>query len=152
AAAALSLSVTGPAHAVTDGAPDGNDHPYVGIMVAKDAEGTPLWRCSGTLISPTVYVTAGHCTDGAATAEVWFESDLKPTPSDYGYSFHVELSAPAYTHPSYDPDAFYLYDLGVVVLDVPVMLAQYGALPELNQLDAMPTKRGKQNTTFTAVG
>src|SRR5690606_20021448 len=63
-----------------------------------------------------------------------------------------EVSGTAYTHPSYDPDAFYLYDLGVVVLDEPVMLVEYGALPELNQLDAMATKRGKQDTTFTAVG
>ena len=39
-------------------------------MVAKDADGNPLWRCSGTLLSPTVYLTAGHCTEApAASAE-----------------------------------------------------------------------------------
>ena len=54
-----------PASAITDGSPDGDAHPYVGLMVAQDADGDPLWRCSGTLISPTLFLTAGHCTEGA---------------------------------------------------------------------------------------
>ena len=41
-----------PASAITHGDLDGDGHPYVGLMVAKDAGGNPLWRCSGTLISP----------------------------------------------------------------------------------------------------
>jgi len=42
--------------------------------------------------------------------------------------------------------------LGVVVLDEPVVMDEYGALPELNQLDAYKTQRGQQKVTFTAVG
>ena len=42
-----------PASAITHGDLDGDGHPYVGLMVAKDADGNPLWRCSGTLISST---------------------------------------------------------------------------------------------------
>jgi hypothetical protein len=42
----------GSASAITDGELDGNRHPYVGLMVAQDAKGTPLWRCSGTLLAP----------------------------------------------------------------------------------------------------
>ena len=62
-----------PAAAITDGALDGNGHPYVGLMVAQDSAGNPLWRCSGTLLSARVFVTAGHCTeDPAAHAEIWF--------------------------------------------------------------------------------
>ena len=38
-----------PASAITDGELDGEQHPYVGLMVAQLADGTPLWRCSGTL-------------------------------------------------------------------------------------------------------
>jgi hypothetical protein len=45
-----------------------------------------------------------------------------------------------------------MHDLGVVVLDAPVVMSVYGALPELNRLDAMKTKRGQQDLTFTAVG
>ena len=40
-----------PAFAITDGELDGEGHPYVGLMVAQDADGNPLWRCSGTLLS-----------------------------------------------------------------------------------------------------
>jgi hypothetical protein len=53
----------GQAAAITDGQLDGNGHPYVGLMVAQDASGAPLWRCSGALMSPTIFLTAGHCTE-----------------------------------------------------------------------------------------
>ena len=49
----LVLSTVGIVSAITDGELDGEGHPYVGLMVAKDIDGAPLWRCSGTLISPT---------------------------------------------------------------------------------------------------
>ncbi len=68
----------GIASAVTDGELDGERHPYVGLMVAQDEYGNPLWRCSGTLISPTIFLTAGHCTeDPAEHVEIWFDSDVK---------------------------------------------------------------------------
>lgn len=54
-----------------------------------------------------------------------------------------------YTHPQYDPNAFYLYDLGVVVLDKPLKMKSYGKLPKLDQLDAL---KPSSSTTFTAVG
>lgn len=151
AALALVFAAAAPASAVTDGTPDGEGHPYVGLMVAQDDEGNPLWRCSGTLISPTVYVTAGHCTFGAEHVELWFQSDLEPVPADFGYPYDGEVSGTAYTHPDYDDAAFYLADVGVVVLDTPVVLDQYGELPTLDQLDAF-TKSGKKDATFTSVG
>lgn len=152
AAFAVLLLTASPAAAITDGTLDGDGHPYVGLMVAQDETGDPLWRCSGTLLSPTLFLTAGHCTDGAAHAEIWFVSDLEPDPSVYGYPFEGDVGGTPYTHPNYDPNAFYLYDLGVVVLDEPVYVDTYGALPELNQLDALAKRRGQQNTNFTAVG
>lgn len=152
-AAALLLIGLGstPANAITDGAPDGNAHPNVGLMVAQDADGTPLWRCSGTLISPTIYLTAGHCTFGAEHVEIWFQSDLEPNPAALGYPNTGQVGGTPYTHPEYDDNAFYLHDLGVVVLDEPVQVAQYGQLPALNQLDGY-TKNTKKDAWFTAVG
>ncbi len=151
--AALAASVA-PAGAVTDGTLDGNGHPFVGLMVADDAAGNPMWRCSGTLLSPTVYLTAGHCTFGAARATIWFEADVDAGRPGNGYPFGgpTSVDGTTYSIPSYDEDAFYLHDVGVVVLDQPVRRSTYGTLPGLNQLDQLTTKRGLQDVTFTAVG
>jgi hypothetical protein len=150
---ALVLVMVAPAAAVTDGELDGNGHPYVGLMVAQDADGNPLWRCSGTLLSPTVFLTAGHCTEApAAHVEIWFDTDVESGIPANGYPFTGQVGGTPYTHPQYDPNAFFLYDLGVVVLDEPFSMSAYGALPKLNQLDRLKTERGKQDVTFTAVG
>jgi Trypsin len=61
-----------PAQGVLYGQPDNNEHSYVGVIRFFDEEGNYLWRCTGTLISPTVVLTAGHCTFGTAYAEAWF--------------------------------------------------------------------------------
>lgn len=150
AAALVFMSIAAPAQAVTNGVPDGDGHPNVGLMVAS-IDGAPQWRCSGTLISPTVYLTAGHCTYGADHVEIWFDDDLRDAAA-HGYPTTGEVSGTPYTHPQYDDSAFYLYDLGIVVLDEPVVVDEYGTLPALNQLDALGTQRGKQDVTFTAVG
>jgi len=132
---------------------DRNRHPYVGLMVAQDADGHPLWRCSGTLLSPTLFLTAGHCTEApAAHAEIWFDEDVQSGVPGNGYPYSGQVGGTPYTHPSYDPDAFFLYDLGVVVLDEPVAMSEYGALPELDQLDRLSRRRGQQDVGFTAVG
>ena len=62
AAAALLLFAAAPVSAITYGQPDGNDHPYVGFMIFFDASEPGWYSCSGTLLSPTVFLTAGHCT------------------------------------------------------------------------------------------
>ncbi|TIC83929.1 trypsin-like serine protease [Nocardioides sp. GY 10113] len=121
-------------------------------MVAQDDDGA-LWRCSGTLISPTLFLTAGHCTESPAThVEIWFDADVQSGIPENGYPDDGDVGGTPYTHPDYDPDAFYLHDLGVVVLDEPVVMDEYGVLPELDQLDALATRRGKKDLTFTAVG
>ncbi|KAF0109890.1 MAG: hypothetical protein FD147_2012 [Chloroflexi bacterium] len=155
----LVFTLIGAASAITDGELDGNGHPYVGLMVAKGANGAPLWRCSGTMISPTVFLTAGHCTEApAVSATIWFEADVQTLgydfddPQMYPNGGPTTVNGTTYTHPQFNPNAFYLYDLGVVVLDTPVIMPAYGALPRLNQMDAFKTKRGLQDVTFTAVG
>ncbi|HMN10058.1 MAG TPA: trypsin-like serine protease, partial [Gemmatimonadaceae bacterium] len=113
----------------------------------------PLWRCSGTLVSPTHFLTAGHCTESpAAHAEIWFDADVESGIPGNGYPFSGDVGGTPYTHPSYDPNAFYRHDVGMVVLDAPVSMPAYGALPPLNVIDQMARARGTQNVTFTAVG
>jgi len=153
-AVAMVLLTVATASGITHGELDGEDHPYVGLMVADDADGNPMWRCSGTLISPRIYLTAGHCTFGAAGATIWFESDVEGDLDGLGYPFGgaTSVDGTPYTHPQYDEDAFFLFDLGVVVLDEPMFMAEYGQLPDLDQLDALKKRRGRQDTTFTSVG
>jgi secreted trypsin-like serine protease len=152
AVAVASIAIR-PIGAVTDGEFDGNGHPYVGLMVAQTAKGAPLWRCSGTLISERVFLTAGHCTEPpAARVEIWFDADVESGIPENGYPNDGDVSGKPFTHSSYDPNAFYRYDLGVVVLNKPMMMNKYGALPQLNQLDTLSSRRGQQDVTFTAVG
>ena len=149
----VALSFVGPASAVTNGDLDGEDHPYVGLMVALDADGNPLWRCSGALISSTVFVTAGHCTDGAAFATIWFAADVESGIPGNGYPFAGDVHGTAFTSPGYNPAAFFINDLGIVILDDEVSLPEYATLANAGQLDAMKTHRGqKHDRLFTAVG
>jgi hypothetical protein len=151
---AVVLMIVVPVTAITDGELDGDGHPYVGLMVALDADGNPLWRCSGTLLSPTLYLTAGHCTEPpAARATIWFDDDVESGIPDNGYPFAGDVFGTTYTHPEYgNPYPWFMKDLGVVILDEPMVMDEYGALPELDQLDALKRRRGKQETWFTAVG
>lgn len=160
--AATALAVAAPAAAITRGGSlDGNAHPYVGLMVAGtiDAETgdfDPGWRCSGALVSPTVYVTAGHCTEGAEHVELWFNSDLHDgvpgSKAGYGYPFEGQVSGSATSHPSYVDAAFWAYDLGVVVLDEPVVLDRYASIAPEGYVDGMAKGRNKTNASVTAVG
>jgi len=150
---AVMVTMVAPTAAVTDGELDGNGHPYVGLMVAQTADGTPLWRCSGTLLSRTLFLTAGHCTESpAAHVEIWFAADVESGIPANGYPYKGDVGGTPYTHPQYNPNAFYLYDLGVVVLDKSVKMKKYGALPKQDVLDQLATSRGLQDVTFTAVG
>jgi hypothetical protein len=151
---ALVLSTFGIASAITNGEPDGDRHPFVGLMIADDANGNPLWRCTGTLISPTVFLTAGHCTEPpAARATIWFAEDVEATPdfgTPAGYPFEGDVDGTTFVHPDYNSAAFFLYDLGVVVLDEPMVMAEYGELPELGVLDGI--KGNDKKGALTAVG
>jgi len=146
------LSIVSPAFAVTDGELDGEDHPYVGLMFAHD--GLFAWRCTGTLISPTVFVTAGHCTDGAIFATVYFDADVESISGIPSFPWSDGVTGVPFLSPDYISAAFFVNDLGVVVLDAPVDLpGGYAELvTEAGVLDAMKTRRGRQNQDFTAVG
>ena len=42
------LGVAGIAYAITNGVPDGDNHPYVGLVLFYDEDNVPLWRCSSS--------------------------------------------------------------------------------------------------------
>ncbi len=69
------LAAAGTGQAITGGDADGNAHPNVGILVFYTAEGR--FRCTGTLVTSTVVLTAAHCADGTlGKAIVSFDSEI----------------------------------------------------------------------------
>ena len=91
AALAAVLTLAGTALAITNGAPDGNGHPNVGALLAPKAYSDGTWAaCSGTLISPTIFLTAAHCDLGESRVAVTFDSSYNAVDRD-GVLGHVAL-------------------------------------------------------------
>src|SRR5829696_1939206 len=149
AAIAFLVVTASPAQAVLYGQPDDNQHPYVGVIRFFDEDGTYLWRCTGTLISPTVVLTAGHCTFGTASAEVWFTETAPSTTEVLSGDYTRGITGKTYTHPDYDEFATFpnTSDVGIVVLDKPVRLSEYGSLPTVGLADTL-----YKHEVFTIVG
>jgi len=136
--ALLAVTATA-AYAITNGQPDGGNHPYVGLL-AWPAGGGYYWVCSGAAISPTVFVTAAHCFEGYDGEEV-------------RVSFSEEAWFPATDYyvgtPHWDPyfcigcapglPGFDTHDVAVVVFQVPVVgLGEYANLPLEGFVDTLP--------------
>ena len=159
---ALLISVA-PAGAITDGQLDGNGHPAV-VLLLMEIGGQPAFRCSATLLSPTVVLTAGHCTNDFpgppySGMRVFTESDVQSgigITNNYPFAGPNSVEAVSFAaHPLYETAPFFVHDVGVVILKAPGVVlpqSQYGVLPAANQLDSFSTRRGLQNTTFTSVG
>ncbi|HYY55673.1 MAG TPA: trypsin-like serine protease [Candidatus Dormibacteraeota bacterium] len=139
-----------PAAAIVNGQLDGNLHPEVGALIAEYRQaGEKDVLCSGTLVAPTVFLTAGHCTDfltSIGVSDVWVTFDSKFTASStllhgsyvtdpqYGYSGQGGTSDP--------------HDLAVVLLDRAAKGVTPARLPGQNLLGTT----NLSNKTFTAVG
>ncbi len=154
------------ATASTGGTPDAELHPNVALLVFYTAEGR--FRCSGTLVSPTVVLTAAHCTDGTlGRTAVTFRSVIAEQPPSglpvaadkaAGYT-QTELetagyySGTAYTHPQYSDftDMSNWNDVGVVVLDQTVADVTPANIAALKTLNTVPRAK-LAHTLFTAVG
>ena len=152
----LVLGTAGVASAITNGVPDGDNHPYVGLLIFDTAPGVPGWRCTGALIAPTVVLTAGHCTDGAVAARFWADKDV--TYDHYTFPLYPyggpgsgAVEGTAYTNPKYrSPEnpygggnglpAFSYRDTGIVVLDEPITDKGFAALPAPGLVDTLKNK------------
>lgn len=141
AAACLGLAAgASPAHAITNGSPDGSGHPNVGGLVAPEAYSDGTWLyCSGTLIAPRVFLTAAHCDEGTSQVRVTFDTAYQDGDKTYTGTFHAD---PAYNGTQSDP-----HDIAVVVLDKDVKGIAPARLPRAGQLSSLP-----KDQTFTSVG
>ena len=139
-AAILCLAITGTAGAITNGQPDGNTHRNVGALLAPQAYSDGTWAsCSGTLISPTVFLTAAHCEWDTDRLAVTFESTYVPGKSKvYWGTWHAD---PLYSGAQGDP-----HDIAVVVFDKAVNITP-AQLPRAGSLANLPSNQG-----FTSVG
>ncbi len=160
-----------PAFAITGNWAKDFDHPFVAMITFQDADGEFIWRCSGSLIDPTHLVTAGHCADtaeGAVSAIVYFQQDAganyDPALQQDPVSGYPDTCAAgtlgtvcATSHQIYNygfanfagfPDT---HDVGLLILDQPIILAEYAVLPQPGILDNLNAK-GAKNTLFTISG
>jgi hypothetical protein len=141
AALAGAFVLAAAAGAITYGVPDGNGHPEVGALLAQQAFSDGTWEeCTGTLVSPTVFLTAAHCDEGVSRVAVTFDSSYSaPTGTTYWGTWHAD---PAFRKAVSDP-----YDIAVVVLDNAVNGIQPALLPKADSLAGVT---GSQQ--FTSVG
>lgn len=165
-ALAMLVASAAPAGAIQFGNVDGDDHPYVGMVLFFDARAQGWFRCSGSLIEPDVFITAGHCVlavglDGALTA------DLR-NGNDAWVNMNTAISLPGFpgfdpANP-YQPRADYLNasadwtraekvsahedyadfagfpntsDIGVVILSDDLTVARYASLPGEGDANAL---------------
>jgi hypothetical protein len=131
AAAVVAVAAAGTGLAITNGGPDGNGHPNVGALLAPHAFSDGTWEeCTGTLISPTVFLTAAHCDEGVSRVAVTFDSSYDAaTGKTYWGTWHAD---PAYNQAQSDP-----HDIAVVVLDKAVKGITPARLPKAGQLDSL---------------
>ena len=132
---------TAAASAIVYGEPDGGGHPNVGALLAPQAYSDGTWAgCTGTLISPTVFLTAEHCDFGVDRIAVTFASTYVPGKSKvYWGTWHGD---PLYSNAQGDP-----HDVAVVVLDKAVTGITPARLPAAGSLSNLPSNQG-----FTSVG
>jgi V8-like Glu-specific endopeptidase len=134
------LASAAPAGAIVYGTPDGEGHPNVGGLVSPTqfSDGTWLY-CSGTLISPTVFLTAAHCGEDGERVGVTFDSAYQAgDPVHYG----IFQADPLYSQAQSDP-----HDIAVVVFDQAITGITPATLPAAGSLSRLP-----KNQTFTSVG
>jgi hypothetical protein len=141
---------------ITSGNPDNGAHPYVGLLVFDNAQG-PAWGCTGALLSPTVVLTAGHCTDGAVAARI-FMNEVVQGNTEFPFGGATSYEGSSFTYPGFCVGcainigilSWLDGDVGIVVLNEPVptsVVSSYVQLPAAGLADNLA-----KNSPITLVG
>jgi hypothetical protein len=170
----------GAARAITFGDHDNGRHPWVGVALFFDAEGVPIQRCTGSLLSPTRFLTAGHCAGAVAEgdeslpapalARLWFdEGPIDRDPAYQGGS--CDVGGPYTSYPCAGEDALgtpvphpawngsltipQTSDVGMVAITSGSGLpTTYGKLAPVSTVETLlePAKKHKGDLTIVGYG
>jgi secreted trypsin-like serine protease len=147
--AAVLLTAT-VAFGITYGELDGNRHPAVGAMIRlRPSDNTFRLTCSGSLISPTVFLTASHCTafvESTGQKDIWVTFD--PSFDSRSKLLHGTM----HTNPLFNQTQSDSQDIAVIVLDQPVKGITPVKLTDEGLLDRMKAAGTLNGTRFTSVG
>ena len=175
-ACAALIVAAAPAAAVTKNYRPDPDHTFVGLIAFYDSDWVFQHRCTGELLTPTVVLTAGHCTDDGnggvnAHARIWvlqdvgshFDGTVDPQ-TGYPNSCTGTLGdgiaggwcAESDTMYNYGFDNFAgfpdIHDTGIVILDTPIDVNEFGELAGDGTVDTLIKARGTQDVTMRVSG
>jgi hypothetical protein len=142
-------------NAIVNGVPAGDLYPNVGALMfdyyRDGLSGDDEW-CTGTLITPTIFLTAAHCvvssyTPAGSQFYVSFASDLYAKGAKY-------IKATGYVYdPAYGHDQADLHDLALVFLpDNSTRGLTPARLPKAGILDALSAKGELNGSIWVNVG
>jgi secreted trypsin-like serine protease len=154
------LLVSPRASAITYGFVDSNNtFRNTGAFIVKTTDGQIFPICSGTMITPNVFLTAAHCTS-FYTQELAPEGDVAYVSLDQSIPFgaltssKTELLSVAHvvSNPNYNQAQSDSGDIGVLILDRNVRGVTPATLPSCGLLDQLAAQNGLKTATFTNAG
>jgi hypothetical protein len=157
-ALALVAGLVTPAAAITWGEPDGDGHPNVGAIVVEDPDSGERYQlCSGTLIAPDIFLTAGHCTMWSELNPDWpVYVNFAAEALEFGDSATWRAVKAVYTHPQYGGPRSDPHDVGILILEDPVTDREPALLPPPGLLDDLKKskqlRQGANEQDFVVVG
>jgi len=158
--AAISIG-TSPSQAITYGFVDSSGtYSNAGAFIVKSpSDGQIFPICSGTLIAPNVFLTAGHCTayftqevaPSGGTAYVSFDGSI-PFGGLTSNTTKLAAVSAVVTNPNFNRSQSDPGDIGVLILESNVQGVTPANLPSCGLLDQLRSHNGLKTAVFTPVG
>ena len=154
----IGQQLVGSAYAIKNGAPDQEKHPYVCWIATWDGTSEFIYLGTGSLIAPTIVLTAGHITQPPGGIEhawvtnepeaLWIVENNEILEPDEILALGWHEVETWEAHPDYRSVGekgitdWITHDVGILTLDVPIDLDEYAILPTPDLVDTLPKKQG----------